>query len=84
VAARAERSVEWQYLIHIVDERGDIIETVALTLGFGVGVAALEAAAQTYANAIIQFRQRARVLRTIRTGRYDDTTKTIEILSYET
>lgn len=81
MAVRATRTVEWQYQVHLVDSRGEIIETVAQALGFEIGVAALTAAARTYDNATIEFRQRARVIRTIRTGGYDHATKTIAVLS---
>jgi hypothetical protein len=82
MAVRAARTVDWQYQVHLVDANGDILETVALTLGFATGVAAFEAAGRTYSNATIEFRQRARVLRTMRTGLYDHSTKTIAVLSF--
>lgn len=81
MAFRAARTVDWQYQIHIVDEAGEIKETVGLLLGFGMAEAAFNAAAQTYSDSKIELRQRARVLRTIRTGAYDHVTKVVAVVN---
>lgn len=84
MANRAPRTVDWQYQIHRVNEAGDIVETVGLLLGFGMAMAAFDAAMNTYSQSIIELRQRARVLRVARTGNYDHETKKIEVLDIPT
>lgn len=69
--------------IHLVDERDDIIETLAELNGFMPARAAFEEFARTKAHARIQFREKSRVVETIITGAYDSNTKEIAIVKWE-
>ncbi len=69
--------------IHLVDERDEIIETIAELKGYGPAKAALEAFAQMHTSSRIQMRERGMIKFTIITGLYDSETKTVAIKGRE-
>lgn len=71
---------DYQCQIHEVDENGNIIQTLAQLNGFGPAKAAFEAYAVSKSHCWLQFRERMRVVETVRTGAYDMETGKVEIV----
>lgn len=69
--------------IHLVDERNDIIETLAELNGFMAARAAFEEFAKVRSYSRIQLREKSRIVETIVTGAYDGQSKMVEILRRE-
>lgn len=58
----------YNYLVYVVDDEDNIIESLAAANHFDVADAAFKAAKPTRTNAILQMRNGGRVVKTERTG----------------
>jgi len=54
---------DWNFQVHHVNERGDIIETLALANNSSVAIAAFEVALSSRNTGMIELRNRMRVMR---------------------
>jgi hypothetical protein len=73
--------MDWSCQVYRVSDDGNILELLALTDNFSVAQAAFEAAVHTRTYSRIELRERARVVRVVRTGWCNHETKLCEILS---
>lgn len=78
---RSRAIFDWNYYVHKVDEKGDILETVAQADHFDVALAAFEAAMRVSSWSRLELRFKARVMRQGRTGAWSRETETCEVLS---
>lgn len=72
---------EWNYTVYVVDEHGDVLETLAHARNHDVAIAAFEAATQTRSWSRLELRNMARVVRVARTGGYDRVAQRMDLLA---
>ena len=70
---------DYNYQVHVIDEAGDVIETLAELNGFGMAKAAFEASLQEKTWCIIVLRNGGRVIETAKTGGYNGATKLVDL-----
>jgi hypothetical protein len=71
---------EWLHAVHVVNEAGDVVETLALADNFDIADAAWQAALHTRSWSTIELRNKGRVMKRARTGGYDMTTRCMDRL----
>lgn len=59
---------DWNFQVHQVNDRGEIIETLALANNSSVAIAAFDAALKERTNSLIELRNRMRVMRSASSG----------------
>ncbi|TIW05736.1 MAG: hypothetical protein E5V74_01740 [Mesorhizobium sp.] len=72
---------DYSFQVFTVDAAGKVVERIGEMNNGAVARAAFEAAATQYTWSTIKLRNGGRLVRTVRTGGYDDKTKTVDILS---
>jgi len=74
------KTFDYHCQIHLVDDRDDIIETLAELNGFGPAKAAFEAFLTVRTHSRIQFREGSRIVETAQTGSYDSNTGKVALV----
>lgn len=71
---------DWGASVYVVDEGNAIIEELAQCANIGIGLAAYKEAKKMRTYSLVQLRERARIVRTAKTGAYNSETREVEIL----
>ena len=70
----------WNYQVYVVDQQGDILETIALADSFAIADAAFWAGTNVRSWSRIELRNKSRVIKFVQTGAHDRATGTNHIL----
>lgn len=71
---------DWGAFVCLVDEKNNILEVLACCDTFAIGYAAYKAAVERRTSALVQLREKSRIVWTAKTGFYDHKTDKVELI----